>query len=330
MNSKLKYLNSYPNRNGIIEHWVRRWRKNCKAIKLKTDPKNNLEFQKEYLAAVEKQDAVRRALEGTVIDYVTVEDLYKQWKASPEWKQYSPGTKKQKKSHMKEAMNVRLTGEDLRFGDLNYTLLRKRDIYRLRHYKYEEGASETKDGIPGAANNWQKDLSALFTWAEIQEIVPDTFKHPCRGMIKLKEGPGYHTWTNEELAQYEDYWPLGSRQRLAFAVTHYTCARISDAYLMGRTHEGMFDGREYLTWKPFKGQDEFEETEDDDALIVSIPVHPKLREAIDACPSGNLIYCFTEYGIPFKSEKGFENFLIKSFKKAGLPKNCVPHGLRKA
>ena len=47
-------------------------------------------------------------------------------------------------------------------------------------------------------------------------------------------------------------------------------------------------------------------------------------------PSGNLVYCFTELGIPFKSAKGFENFLSKAIEKAGLSKNCVPHGLRKA
>jgi len=89
-------------------------------------------------------------------------------------------------------------------------------------------------------------------------------------------------------------------------------------------------GREYLTWKAFKGQNEFEDADDDDALEVSIPMHPKLREAIDCCPSENLIYCFTEHGIPFKSEKGFENFFSKAIEKAGLSKNCVPHGLRKA
>lgn len=283
-----------------MEHWVRRWLRNCKAIKLKTDPKNEREFRKEYDAAVEKQEFARRALKGPVINYVTVEDLYKKWTASPEWKQYAEGTKIQKKSHMNKAMKVRLSGEQLKFGDLNYNLLRKRNIYQLRQYKYEEGATETKDGIPGAANNWAKDLSALFSWAEKQDIVPDDFRHPCRDIEKLKEGPGHHTWTDSELAQYEDYWPLGSRQRLAFTVTHYTCARISDAYLMGRIHEGMFDGREYLIWKPFKGQTEFEDANDDDALEVSILVHPKLREAIDCCPSGNLIYCFTEYGILFK------------------------------
>ena len=313
-----------------MEHWVRRWYRNCEAIQLKTDPKNDFEFQKEYIAAVEKQVATRRALDGPVINYVTVEDLYNKWKASPEWKQYAEGTKIQKNSHMKEAMKVRLPGEPLKFGDQNYTLLRKRNIYQLRQYKYEEGATETKDGAPGAANNWAKDLSALFTWAIRQDIVPDQFVHPCRDIEKLKEGPGHHTWTDEELRQFEDYWPLGSRQRLAFAVTHNTCARISDAYRLGRAHEGLFDGREYLTWKPFKGQDEFEEAEDDDALEVSVPVHPKLREAVDCCPSGNLVYCFTELGIPFKSAKGFENFLSKAIAKAGLSKNCVPHGLRKA
>ena len=48
-----------------------------------------------------------------------------------------------------------------------------------------------------------------------------------------------------------------------------------------------------------------------------------------AAPSGNLVYCATSFGKPFKSEKAFSNWVVKARKKAGLPQRCVPHGLRK-
>ena len=32
----------------------------------------------------------------------------------------------------------------------------------------------------------------------------------------------HHTWTNAELAQFEKRWPLGTRQRLAYALLFYT------------------------------------------------------------------------------------------------------------
>ena len=52
-------------------------------------------------------------------------------------------------------------------------------------------------------------------------------------------------------------------------------------------------------------------------------------KTIDAAPSGNLVYCATSFGKPFKSEKAFSNWVIKARKKAGLPQRCVAHGLRK-
>ena len=54
-----------------------------------------------------------------------------------------------------------------------------------------------------------------------------------------------------------------------------------------------------------------------------------MRRAIDACPSGNLVYCATSHGIPFQSEKGFSQWFVRARRKAGLPEKCVPHGLRK-
>ena len=84
-----------------------------------------------------------------------------------------------------------------------------------------------------------------------------------------------------------------------------------------------------LTWKPFKGQDISNEIGDDNALEVSIPITPQLRTAIDATPSGNLIYVATEKGTPFMSAKSFSQWLVKARKAAKLPNECVPHGLRK-
>ena len=62
-----------------------------------------------------------------------------------------------------------------------------------------------------------------------------------------------------------------------------------------------------LTWKVFKGQDvgDAQKRDDNDALEVIIPFRSELRTAIDATPSGNLVYVATRHNTPFQSAKGF-------------------------
>ena len=42
----------------------------------------------------------------------------------------------------------------------------------------------------------------------------------------------FHTWTEDEIAQFEAHWPIGSKQRLAFALHLYTGQRRSDVHRM--------------------------------------------------------------------------------------------------
>ncbi|MBB53380.1 MAG: hypothetical protein CMF67_03295 [Magnetovibrio sp.] len=118
---------------------------------------------------------------------------------------------------------------------------------------------------------------------------------------------------------------MGTLQRLAYELAVNTCARASNLYRLGKMHEK--EGG--LTWKPFKGQDISYEIGDENALEVSIPITPQLRTAIDAAPSGNLIYVAIEKGTPFMSAKRFSQWLVKARKTAKLPNECVTHGLRK-
>ena len=183
------------------------------------------------------------------------------------------------------------------------------------------------DGAPGKANNWIKDCSAVFDWACKSGVAPDHFNNPCTKLGKLTEGPGHHTWTEEECQQFEDHWPVGTMPRLAYELIRNTGARVSDAYRLGKVHEE----NNVLTWKVFKGQNvgDAQKMDDDDALEVIIPIRAELRTAIDATPSGNLVYVATSHGTPFQSSKGFSQWFVDQRKSAGLPDKCVPHGLRK-
>ena len=76
-----------------------------------------------------------------------------------------------------------------------------------------------------------------------------------------------------------------------------------------------------LTWKVFKGQDvgDAQKRDDNDALEVIIPFRSELRTAIDATPSGNLVYVATRHSTRFKVPRDFPNGSSIREKVRGYP-----------
>ena len=287
-------------------------------------PIGSTEFFVQYAAAIAEQERQSEKLEG-VDAFDSLEWLFEQFLASPEFTEYDPTTQRDKRRRVEKILAVKPRGDTLPFGKQDYTLIKRSHMYKFRAFVFEMGGTEEKPGYPGRANSWVKDVSAVFKWACRSGVAPDHFSNPCEGLGKLKMGPGFHTWTQTECEQFEEFWPIGTMQRLAYELAVNTGARVSDLSRLGKMHEK--EGG--LNWKPFKGQDISNEIGDDNALEVSIPITPQLRTAIDAAPSGNLIYVATEKGTPFMSAKSFSQWLVKARKAAKLPNECVPHGLRK-
>jgi integrase len=179
---------------------------------------------------------------------------------------------------------------------------------------------------PHAARSWLATLRSLCKFA---------IKRPRRYLrtdptanIKLAsiKGDGFHTWTEDEIAQFEAHHPIGTKPRLALALLLYTIQRRSDVIRMGRQHlsdclderlraqgvRNMLSVRQQKTGKP-----------------LVIPVHPELQVVIDATPSEHLTFLVTATGKPYGG-----NALSEQFRNwcddAGLPQRCKPHGLRKA
>jgi integrase len=149
-------------------------------------------------------------------------------------------------------------------------------------------------------------------WAMTAQMIE---ADPTAGIkIKLPKTEGHDTWTDEQIAQFEARHPIGSRQRLALALLVHTGQRRGDVLRMGRQH--VRDG--FLSLKQQKT-----------GVEVDIPVHPELAAAIAACPSEHLTFLTTERGAPV-NERHFNRWFRAAVKAAGLPKGCVPHGLRKA
>jgi integrase len=138
---------------------------------------------------------------------------------------------------------------------------------------------------------------------------------PARDIAPIKrKAAGFHTWTEDEIAQFEAHYPIGSRARLALALLLYTAQRRSDVVKMGRQHirNGVAHVRQQKT-----------------GAMLAIPVHPALQAVLDATPSEHLTFLTTAYGKPFTAA-GFSFWFRARCDAAGLPKHCAAHGLRKA
>ena len=88
-----------------------------------------------------------------------------------------------------------------------------------------------KSATPGAANDLLKKIRTLIKFAiEAGWRTDDP-------TLRIKTFPEheFHTWTEDEIAQYEERWPIGSRERTAFALHLYTGQRRSDVARMAWT-----------------------------------------------------------------------------------------------
>jgi integrase len=169
----------------------------------------------------------------------------------------------------------------------------------------------------GAANNRLKWLSSMFNWA-LEQHPPLLRSNPARDVKSFSyETEGFHTWTADEVRQFEDHYPVGTKPRLAFALMYYLGVRISDAVLLGRQH---IRGGEFK-FIPKKTRHKKMEP-------IQLPVPAELAAIIEAGRCGDLTFIVSEYGKPFTSN-GFGNWFSKQCHAAGLPE-CSAHGLRKA
>ena len=169
---------------------------------------------------------------------------------------------------------------------------------------------------PAAANKLRKLLSLLMRVAILEGWRRD---NPCLAVkgVKIKS-KGHRTWTDDEIAAFEAFYPIGTEARLAFALLLYTGQRRSDVVRMGRQH--VKDGILTITQK--KGGDLVE---------VSIPILPQLQAVLEDVQRKRIGPAFvtTEYGKP-RTDAGFTNWFHDLRTRAGLPDGLSPHGLRKA
>lgn len=202
-------------------------------------------------------------------------------------------------------------GGDLFFADCPVTALSRRHIAVLR---------DRKAGTPWAANKRLRYLSQLFDWAvEGEHIAANPTREVGRVEAPVK---GFHTWTADELRQYEARHATGTRARLALDLMAFAGLRRSDTCTVQIQHLRDTESDQWILKKPQH------KNRARQGKVIEIPILPELRRSIEATTRKGLALLENEYERPF-SIKAFGNRFKKWCVEAGLP-HCSCHGVRKA
>lgn len=293
---RLKYLVEDTDRHGNVRIYLRR--PGQPKVRLKSETGTQA-FLDEYRAAlsgpIDQPSAAsldRRGNKGTF------KWLCEQYFASAEFKRLASRTQ-----YVRRRI---LDGVCENDGSKPYALLEPRHVRKMR---------DDKADTPEAANGIIKALRQIFGFAVEYELAT---RNPARDVPYIRSASeGFHSWSMDEVAQFEKHHELGSKARLAHALLLYTGQRRSDVVLLGPQHikEG------WLTLTQQKNSSR-------KPVTLSIPVLPELQAVLDATPTGNLAFLVTAFGKPFTSN-GFGNWFRKQCDAAGLT-HCSAHGLRKA
>jgi integrase len=173
-----------------------------------------------------------------------------------------------------------------------------------------------KAATPFAQRNFLNTVRMMFEWAVGEGRIPD---NPTLGVKRLKvKTTGYKTGSESDIERIEARWPIGTKERLAFALILYSGQRRGDVVRMSARdiHNGI------LTIDQGK-------TEGGEEAHLEIPVHPKLKEIIDATPTvGVKTFLVTSFGNPFTAP-GFGNWFRELCDAADCP-DVSAHSFRKA
>lgn len=163
---------------------------------------------------------------------------------------------------------------------------------------------------PAMANLACSVLRKLYSFGRVAKL---TSSDPTIGIEPMKTGT-HHTWTDDEITAYEKRWTVGTRERLALALLLYTGQRVGDAVRI--TRGDIKAGVIRLTQQKTSAE-------------VEIAVHSDLAAIVRATPSAGIYVITDSAGRPVVGDT-LSGVIRRGADKAGLPRRCVAHGLRKA
>ena len=168
------------------------------------------------------------------------------------------------------------------------------------------------DDRPAAKLDTLKKLRILIKHAMKKKWISGD---PSTGIKRGRLGE-IRSWTDDEIRQFEDRWPIGTKQRTAFALMLFTGSRRSDVHRM--------------TWQDINSRtNRIKIIQQKTTAKVEVPLHRDLLVVLEKARHNHVTIVNTEFDKPFTVD-GFSGFMRDAIKAAGLPLDCQPHGLRKS
>jgi integrase len=270
------------------------------------------EFMAAYVAAKGDQPVlgIARSAPGSISALIA---LF--YTASPDWIALEDGSTKDNYKRVYE--KFRAIHGDKQVRTLTTPVIEKMLAQVANAVPLKEG-SKRKSGGKAAANIWLKRIKVLMKFAKKQGWIKED---PARDVDPIKrKTKGHHTWTEEEIAAFEAFHPVGSKARLAEALLLGLAQRRGDTLQMGKQH--------------VRG-DSITITQEKTGASLELTLPDELRKIIEATPTGTNTTVTSLTFLATSSGKAIHrNTFSSQFRKwcdeAGLPKRCTPHGLRKA
>jgi integrase len=289
---KLSYVNEYRDRHGKIRRYFRR--RGGRSIPLPGLP-GSIEFMSAYQEALaiisppplSPRHVIAGSLAAVVAEYFR----------SADFANLSPSSQRSYRGALKPILTAH-----------GHRLMR--DLTKVAARRVIEEIGVTR---PGMANLTRAVLSKIAAYSVETGLRTD---NPFAGLKPYRLST-YHTWTDAEIAQFERFWLVGTRERLAFALLLYTGQRGGDVVKMLRS--------DIVNGCIRVAQDKARKGTTNELMI---PIHPALARALQAGPVVGMQHIITSSrGKPLR---GLTELIQRAAKLAGLPPRCVAHGLRKA
>lgn len=300
------YLMEDRDRRGNARVFVRRF---GRKIRIR-DPKGSPEFARAYSDALDKLNGrapTESAAHITLAPAGSLGALAALYFASRRFMALDPSSRQRRRQVIEECLREPPTPDSkARMADCPAEKVTAQAVQMLIDRRAEQ---------PGAANNRKKHISALFGWAVKARHLPS---NPARDTERVRyASSGFHTWTIDEVHQFEAHHPIGTKPRLALALLLFLGERRQDMVELGKQHVRNGICRfvpKKMRWRRIEPQE--------------IPVLPILADIIAVSPCGDLTFLVTKHGKPY-TPAGFGNWFREQCDEAGLP-HCTAHGLRKA
>lgn len=218
-------------------------------------------------------------------------DLMEHYRASPEYRQLKPKTKKEYDRAMTFLQDVA--------GDKNAATLPRAFVIKLRN--------DNQDS-PSRANRTIAFLKTLMNFAVDLEW---RTSNPCHNVKKLKLGEGAKVWTADQIAAFTD----NSRphHRIAFELGLNTGQRLGDILALPWS---AYDGATISLKQQKTGEE------------LTIPCTHRLKAYLDSAPRRSPIIVTNANGKPYSRVDSYSNLFGAEIKALGLS-GISFHGLRK-